>query len=146
VVESRVNWIFSHISLISQSGEIMARYLDIAKRMMKELEGKRTTADPSPVEAPLVPSEIIGWPIERQELWAERAAISEVDAGLPRDAAEQTALDLCRPAPPSAHEPLEVGDLCPRCQHEGRISHLYVRREGRLWCRRCLRKGGDELG
>jgi hypothetical protein len=131
----------------------MARYLDIAKRVMQELEAKRTTVDPPLVEAPpdpspLVPPDLLGWPIERQELWAERAAILEVDAGLPRDAAEQTALDLCRPRPAGAHEPLEVGRMCPRCREDGRIAHLYIRREGVMWCQECLRKGarGDELG
>jgi hypothetical protein len=38
-------------------------------------------------------------------------------------------------------EPLIIGSLCPRCREDGRIAYLYVRREGILWCTRCLRKG-----
>jgi hypothetical protein len=38
-------------------------------------------------------------------------------------------------------EPLIVGDMCPRCREDGKIAHLYVQREGILWCARCLRKG-----
>jgi hypothetical protein len=38
-------------------------------------------------------------------------------------------------------EPLIVGSLCLRCREDGRIAHLYVRREGLLWCRQCLRRG-----
>jgi hypothetical protein len=120
---------------------MMARYLDIAKRVMKELEAKRTPppVDAEPNPSPLVPSELLSWPIGRQELWAERTAILEVDAGLPRDAAEQTALDLCRPAPPQLHEPLGVGNMCPRCRDEGKIGHLYRVRDGVRLCRRCRR-------
>jgi hypothetical protein len=37
--------------------------------------------------------ELACWPGERQELWAERAAILEIEAGLPRDDAEQQAFE-----------------------------------------------------
>jgi hypothetical protein len=38
--------------------------------------------------------ELAHWPEERQELWAERAAILEVDGGLVCDEAEQQAFAL----------------------------------------------------
>jgi hypothetical protein len=42
------------------------------------------------------------WPEERQELWAERAAIMEVEGGLLRDEAERQAFERLRddPSPP----------------------------------------------
>ena len=39
------------------------------------------------------------WPEDRQELWAERAAILEVEGGLSRDEAERHAFELLRDAP-----------------------------------------------
>jgi hypothetical protein len=124
----------------------MGRYLDIAKRVMRELEATRVpVVEVPPHPLSLVPPEILAWPIERQELWAERAAILEMDAGLSQDAAEQTALDLCQPTivPPAApaEERFEVGSMCPRCRDAGKISHLYVIRAGGWWCVKCLRRG-----
>lgn len=64
-----------------------------------------------------------------QELQGERLAITEVDGVNPT----MTLAD--------ARQSLIVGDMCPRCREDGRIAHLYVRREGILWCKRCLQKG-----
>jgi hypothetical protein len=35
----------------------------------------------------------------------------------------------------------DVGDMCPVCQGEGKISHLYLTLDGGRECLRCLRKG-----
>ena len=42
--------------------------------------------------------ELACWPEERQELWAERAAILEIEAWLPRDDAEQQAFEALKGA------------------------------------------------
>jgi hypothetical protein len=121
----------------------MGKYLDIAKRTMQESAARPESVDIPPEPSisrspqPVMPAEVAGWPEERQEIWEERAAILEVDAGLSRTEAEREALALCRPQPDGPHELLEVGKACPVCRR-----HLYVRRQGRVWCDRCMRKGG----
>jgi hypothetical protein len=42
--------------------------------------------------------ELARWPEERQELWAERAAILEIEAGLPRDDSELQAFEALKSA------------------------------------------------
>jgi hypothetical protein len=113
----------------------MGRYLQLAERAMK-------VGVPSvpPAACPPQPHVVSEFELhhdhlmEQAELWEERAAIMEVEAGLPRELAEAHAAVPCQPR--GAHEPLEVGSRCPVCAR-----HLYVIREGRLWCVRCLRKG-----
>jgi TubC N-terminal docking domain len=51
------------------------------------------------------------------------------------------AADEVRLSPAGPHESLEVGSMCRRCRDEGWISHLYVKRDGCLWCLQCLRRG-----
>jgi hypothetical protein len=111
----------------------MGRYLELAERAMK------VRATQSPVMATAPHPDDVSSPDHRRddstgqgELWEERAAIMEVATGLPRVLAEAHAAVLCQPL--GKHEPLEVGSRCPVCNR-----HLYVLREGRLWCVRCLR-------
>jgi hypothetical protein len=111
----------------------MGRYLQRAERVMAE-----RVPGPSPAEHPQQPDHITGVELGPEqesyqgELWKERAAIMEVDADLPQALAEAHAAVLCPPL--GAHESLEVGNRCLVCNR-----HLYVVRDGRLWCVRCLR-------
>jgi hypothetical protein len=78
----------------------------------------------------------------RQALVRHRSTLLCVLQELQEERLGIMAADDLHPAPPQLNEPLAVGEMCPNCRDEGRIAHLYVRREGCLWCVQCLRRGG----
>jgi len=91
----------------------------------------------------------------QQELWEERLAIMEYDGGIPdpaRSGAVPNDLEalilpalagaLPQPSPHRGEGVFIVGEMCPACLGEGKISHLYQIQEGAHVCRRCLRRGG----
>jgi hypothetical protein len=116
----------------------MGRYLQLAERAMKA----HAAQSPAVPIAPK-PDEMSSPELRRDdstdqgELWEERAAIMEAEADLPRELAEAHAAVLCQPV--GRDEPLDVGDRCSACN-----KHLYVLRDGRLWCVCCLRNNQRE--
>ena len=58
--------------------------------------------------------ELARWPEERQEWWAERAAIMEVEGGLSRDEAERQAFERLRDDPSHPEHGVMASDLSDR--------------------------------
>ena len=58
--------------------------------------------------------ELARWPEDRRELWAERAAIMEVEGGLSRDGAEREAFERLRDDPSHPKYGVMASDLSDR--------------------------------
>jgi hypothetical protein len=58
--------------------------------------------------------ELARWPEDRRELWAERAAIMEVEGGLSRDGAEREAFERLRDDPSHPEYDVMASDLSDR--------------------------------
>jgi DNA primase len=71
-------------------------YWDDPNAMLQDGVDLRTWVREGLGTEPLWWREVATWPEERQELWAERAAILEIDGGLPWDEAERQAFEAVR--------------------------------------------------